>query len=38
MSRIYGGIHFIFDGQEGLSAGYSIGDLVFSTKLRPMSI
>jgi hypothetical protein len=38
MSRIYGGIHFIFDGQEGLSAGYSIGELVYNTKLRPLII
>lgn len=34
ISRIYGGIHFLFDGQAGLTAGYSIGDLVYSTKLR----
>ena len=34
-SRIYGGIHFLFDGTEGLEAGYSIGALVHSTMLRP---
>jgi hypothetical protein len=33
-SRIYGGIHFLFDGTEGLKAGYSIGALVHSTMLR----
>ncbi|MFM8399652.1 MAG: phosphatase PAP2 family protein, partial [Pirellula sp.] len=36
MSRIYGGIHFLFDGQEGLNAGYSIGELVYNTKLKPI--
>jgi hypothetical protein len=34
-SRVYGGIHFLFDGAEGLKAGYSIGALVHSTMLRP---
>lgn len=34
MSRIYGGIHFLFDGQEGLNSGYAIGELVYNTKLR----
>lgn len=37
MSRIYGGIHFIFDGTEGLTAGNSIGALVYNTKLRPQN-
>ena len=35
-SRIYGGIHFLFDGTQGLQAGYSIGDLVVASKMRPL--
>ena len=36
-SRVYGGIHYLFDGTEGLTAGYSIGSWVYNTKLRPLS-
>jgi hypothetical protein len=34
-SRIYGGIHFLFDGTEGLQSGYEVGALVYSSMLRP---
>jgi hypothetical protein len=34
-SRIYGGIHFEFDNQDGLTAGRSIADHVYSNFLRP---
>ncbi|MFN7731524.1 MAG: dockerin type I domain-containing protein [Pirellula sp.] len=36
-SRVYGGIHYLFDGTEGLTAGYSIGSLVYHTQLRPLA-
>lgn len=36
MSRIYGGIHFLFDGTQGLASGYSIGSLVYNSKLRAL--
>jgi membrane-associated phospholipid phosphatase len=34
-SRVYGGIHFLFDGTEGLESGYAVGALVYSSMLRP---
>lgn len=37
MSRLYGGIHFLFDATEGLNSGQSIGTLVYNTKLRPIT-
>jgi membrane-associated phospholipid phosphatase len=38
MSRIYGGIHFIFDNLAGAQAGQSFGQLVSDTQLQPRSI
>ncbi len=37
MSRIYGGIHFNFDGSAGLSAGRAIGATALSTTLLPVT-
>jgi membrane-associated phospholipid phosphatase len=34
MSRIYGGIHFVFDNTAGLQAGGGIGDFVAGTMLK----
>ncbi len=35
-SRIYLGIHWIFDATAGLDNGYDIADAVFDTQLRPV--
>jgi hypothetical protein len=35
-SRLYGGIHWDFDNQHGLTGGGTIGHYVFATKLRPI--
>jgi len=34
LSRIYGGIHYSFDNDNGLSAGRALGAYVFSTQLQ----
>lgn len=34
LSRIYGGIHFSFDNDNGLAAGRALGAFVFSTQLQ----
>lgn len=34
-SRIYLGIHWQFDADEGVRCGYAVGDYVFDTVLRP---
>jgi hypothetical protein len=34
-SRVYGGIHFLFDGTQGLKSGYAVGALVYRSMLRP---
>jgi membrane-associated phospholipid phosphatase len=36
-SRIYGGIHFQFDNQQGLAGGGALGEYVFAHFLRPRS-
>jgi membrane-associated phospholipid phosphatase len=36
-SRIYGGIHWQFDNQQGLAAGRALGEHVFYTQLQPRS-
>ncbi len=36
LSRIYGGIHWSFDNEEGLACGDLIGDWVFGNYLRPV--
>jgi hypothetical protein len=38
MSRIYGGIHWEFDNQEGLLAGKALGDYVFENFLKPVPV
>jgi len=35
VSRIYGGIHFLFASEDGLQAGISIGEWTFTNYLRP---
>jgi hypothetical protein len=37
ISRMYGGIHFSFDNQEGLELGYELGEFVISEILAPAS-
>jgi len=34
MSRIYGGIHWIFDHTDARTSGHALADLIWSTKLR----
>jgi hypothetical protein len=36
MSRIYGGIHFIFSNLDGLELGHQIGEKVYQNYLRPL--
>ncbi len=36
-SRIYGGIHWQYDNQEGLAAGRAIADFVFENYLVPVN-
>jgi membrane-associated phospholipid phosphatase len=38
MSRIYGGIHFIFSNLDGLDLGHQIGQQVFQNFLRPLDL
>jgi hypothetical protein len=35
-SRLYGGIHWDFDNQDGLTGGRAVGHYVFATQLRPI--
>src|SRR5262249_46305703 len=35
-SRIYGGIHFQFDNQDGLASGHELGEYVFGSFLTPV--
>ena len=35
VSRIYGGIHYRFASEDGLSSGALIGEMVFTSKLQP---
>lgn len=35
-SRIYGGIHWEYDNQDGLAAGRELGEFVFSNFLQPI--
>ena len=35
-SRLYGGIHWSFDNEDGFAAGELLGDHVFKTQLRPV--
>jgi PAP2 superfamily len=37
MSRIYGGIHYDFDNEVGLSTGRALGDYVYSHFLLPLA-
>ncbi len=37
-SRIYAGIHWEFDNQEGLLAGKALGDYVFENFLEPVPV
>jgi hypothetical protein len=37
-SRIYGGIHWEFDNQEGLLAGQILKDYVFANFLQPVPL
>lgn len=38
MSRIYGGIHFIFDNTAGLRSGDQVGDYVLANELLPKTV
>ena len=38
ISRIYGGIHYSFDNVAGLTSGNSIGQLVATTALKPLTV
>ena len=35
MSRIWGGVHFLFSHQDGQTAGRQVSDAVFAQMLRP---
>ena len=35
-SRLYGGIHWSFDNEDGLAGGRALGQHVFATQLRPI--
>ena len=35
-SRLYGGIHWSFDNEDGLAGGRALGHYVFATQLRPI--
>jgi hypothetical protein len=35
-SRLYGGIHWRYDNEDGLAAGTALGTYVFATQLRPI--
>jgi hypothetical protein len=35
-SRLYGGIHWVYDNEDGLSLGRALGQHVFATQLRPI--
>ena len=37
MSRIYGGIHWQFDNQDGLTVGRTLGDYVYRNFMQPRS-
>ena len=37
LSRLYGGIHWSFDNDDGLAAGTELGQFVFSTFLQPIA-
>jgi len=36
-ARIYGGIHFRFDQEEGARQGRSVGAYILDSKLRPVN-
>jgi PAP2 superfamily/Vanadium chloroperoxidase N-terminal domain len=36
-SRVYLGIHWVFDATAGVENGYDLADAIFATKLRPIS-
>ena len=35
-SRVFNGVHWRFDGTEGVRAGYGIADEIFDNLLRPL--
>src|SRR5262249_25111721 len=37
LSRIYGGIHWSFDNEQGLATGEAVGHFVFDHNFRPLS-